>query len=165
MRISFDILTTSKDSYRVILSSGKDAFFATTDFVSLIDIDIDIVEIDLERLSGNKPTELKTLRLITTKIIKFIKQNKKTVLYYYCDDMSEIVGVTKEILWPQEYRNRLFSLLFERFCKNIPDLELKDVTIQINQVGRPLFMHLITRLEYVPILEKIRNFLLDNYGK
>lgn len=52
MLISFDVQNDFGDVFRVSLSSGEDAYFATSDVIRDCDIDIEIVEIDLERIQG-----------------------------------------------------------------------------------------------------------------
>jgi len=166
MRFSYEIEANLVDVYRVSLTSGEDAFFDTADVELLLNKDIEIVEIDLERINGTGKTSLRILEQIADGIANFIRQNSKSMLYYYCDDLSEIPfsGRNRDIS-PQEYRSRIFSLMFNRYTSKYKDLDLFDITIEINEDGRPLFMHLIAGRQYSDYVETVSRYILNNYGK
>ena len=128
MVVSFDIEAETGDCYRVILSSGEDAFFAGQWINDLFNNEIEIVEIDLERLSGNNATSLNTLKLIADGIGNCFRQNDKAILYYYCDDLMDVPkSQRKNDMWPQEYRSQLFGLMFKRFVSQHETEDIKDI--------------------------------------
>lgn len=164
MRLFFDVESDSSDLFRIILSSGDDAFFVQEELFGVVGNEVEIVEIDLERIRGNNQANIKTLSLIAEGIATCFMQNKKAVLYYYCDDLSEVPGQSKtHILSPQEYRSRLFANMFRRFFKANEDI--RDIEIVINQGDRPLFMHIIARACHMPVVERLKDFVISNYGK
>lgn len=166
MKVSFCVKAETGDEYLVSLLSGDDAFFATNDVASNIGNEIEIVEIDLDRISGNNPTTPHTLSLITEGIARHFSMNEKAILYYYCEDMSEVPKSTrKDDMWPQEYRSQLFSLMFQRYLLNHGVQDVIDVTLVIKQDFRPIFMHLISRKEHSHYIERFKAYIIDNYGK
>ena len=166
MKVSFCIKAETGDEYLVSLLSGDDAFFATNDVAFSLGDEIEIVEIDLARVSGSNPTTAHTLSLISEGIARYFSMNEKAVLYYYCEDMADVPKSSrKEDMWPQEYRSHLFSLMFQRYLLNHGIQDIIDVTIVIEQGTRPLFMHLISRKEHSHYIERIKTYIIDNYGK
>lgn len=168
MVISFEINSGTEDSYRIILSSGEDAFFAQPDIIKELGNEVELVEIDLERTRGNNPTSIQTLYKIAEGIAKLFQQNEKAILYYYCDDLAEIpyVGSKHSSMWPQEYRSELFGRMFQRQVQllSIQD-ELQDITVVIHQGDRPLYVHIIARKIHTQYIDVVKKYLTDNYGK
>lgn len=168
MVVSFDIVTEEGDIFRVLLTSGEDAFFATPDIYATLGSDIEIVEIDLERISGSNPASLKTLGMISDGIFRCFKQNDKAILYYFCDDLNEIpvLGKGKEDVWPQEYRSMLFHRMFQRYVtlNNVSE-DFVDVVVVINEDTRPLYMHFIARAKHLHYIELLKEFVYSNYSK
>lgn len=168
MVISFDIVAEEGDVYRVLLSSGEDAFFGSSEIDVLVGQEVEIIEIDLERLSGCNPASLKTLWEISNSIFRCIKQNDKAVLFYFCDDMNEIpvIGKGKEDMWPQEYRSLLFHKMFQRYVmQNHVSEDYVDISVVINEDSRPLYMHFISRSEHVHYVNMLKEYISSNYSK
>lgn len=168
MKIVFDVEALEGDVFRVILSSGDDAFFASERFFEAKGIDVDIVEIDLERVKGENPATLSVLRSIADGIGRCFMHNQRAVLYYYCDDMNDVpsIGVRNQGMWPQEYRSQLFGLMFRRYVEqNNLSEDIVDVSITIQQDARPLYMHLIARNKHVAYLEQLKEYIIENFGK
>ncbi len=166
MRVTFQVTSESNDVYQVTLSSGKDAFFATEDVCAQFCNDVEIVEIDLDRVSGNNPTSLQTLSLISEGIARYFSTNNKAVLYYYCDDLDDVPKSSRKgDVWPQEYRSHLFSLMFQRYLLSQDIKDVIDVTIMINQGQRPIYMHIIARKAHMHYINIVKTYIIDNYGK
>lgn len=166
MLISFDVQNDFGDVFRVSLSSGEDAYFATSDVIRDCDIDIEIVEIDLERIQGEHKADLRTLEIIADGIGRCFFQNTKAVLYYYCDEQElPVVSARHTTVWPQEYRSQLFSKMFQRYTQKENTTDIIDLTVQIMQSERPIFMHIIARECHRSYLEVLKNYIIQNYGK
>lgn len=166
MVVSFDVRTASNDVFRVSLSSGKDAFFATDDVMHESALDVEIIEIDLERIEGHHSADIRTLRAIADGIGRCFNQNSKAVLYYYCDELDlPIISRHHKGEWPQEYRSQLFSRMFQRYATEAGVLDVIDMTVEIMQGDRPVFMHLIARECHRSSLEILKNYIITNYGK
>lgn len=90
MKHIFRVESPEGDIYQVTLSSGVDAFFATKDVCNELSDKFEIIEIDLDRISGDHPTTPYTLSLVAEGIGNYFLQNNKAILYYYCDDMADV---------------------------------------------------------------------------
>lgn len=138
-------------------------------YVAVLGADIEIIEIDLERISGTNPASLQTLGKISEGIFHCFEQNKKGILYYFCDDMNDIpvLGRGKDDMWPQEYRSQLFSRMFQRYTLHNPNVEdAVDVVVVINEdTGRPLYMHFIARASHSHYIDILKKYVSDNYSK
>ncbi|MBQ0020772.1 MAG: hypothetical protein KBT39_09660 [Bacteroidales bacterium] len=166
MVISFDVKTDTNDVFRVSLSSGEDAFFATENVMQETALDVEIIEIDLERIEGHHNADIRTLRIIADGIGRCFSQNSKAILYYYCDEIElPIISQHHSEKWPQEYRSQLFSRMFQRYASKAGDLDIIDMTVEIIQGDRPIFMHLIARECHRSCLETLKNYITTNYGK
>lgn len=85
--------------------------------------------------SGDNPTTIQTLSLISEGIGRTFLMNPKAVLYYYCDDLAEVPkSYRKDYMWPQEYRSHLFSIMFQRFMIKHNALDIIDVTLMIEEI-------------------------------
>lgn len=164
MIVSFDISTETQDVFRVVLSSGEDCFFAGKDVYELLDNKVEIVEIDLERISGNTPASINTLMKISEVIGNYFLQNNKAVLYYYCDDMNDIPVGNNRGLWPQQYRSELFGRMFQRRVRGM-NSDIVDVIVLLQQESRPIYMHLIARSAHQKYIEALKDYIVSNYGK
>lgn len=166
MKHIFRVESPEGDTYEISLSSGVDAFFATQDVCKELSNEFEIVEIDLERLSGDNPTSPHTLSLITEQIGRFFLQNNKAILYYYCDDLAEVPKSNrKQDMWPQEYRSQLFSIMLQRYVVSHSVYDLIDENIMLDQGGSPIYMHLIGRAEHANYIQLVKQYILTNYGK
>ncbi|GEM_PF-1273665 len=165
MRITFKV-ESAEGVYLVSLSSGQDAFFSSNNISETFSKKVEIIEVDLKRVSGNLPTSLHTLSLISEGIGRYFISNDKAVLYYYCDDLADVPKSNrKSEVWPQEYRSQLFSMMFQRFLIKHDMVDVIDLTVMIEQGDRPLYMHLIARKEHSIFIEEIKRYIIENYGK
>lgn len=166
MRISSDLTSEDGDIYRVILSSGEDTFFVGDDVRALVGTKIEIVEVDLERINGSSKTSLSILYKIAELIGNFMEQDPDCVLYFFCDDIAPLpTKTTKKNIWPQEYRSRIFSGMFEHYSIQHESLSAVNIPIVIDAVGRPIYMHLIARAEHLAFIDTIKDYVMTNYGK
>lgn len=166
MKHIFRVESPDGDIYQVALTSGLDAFFATKDICEELGNEFEIIEIDLERISGDNATTPYTLSLIAEGIGNYFLQNKKAILYYYCDDLADVPKSNrKKEMWPQEYRSMLFSLMLRRYVTTHSVFEMIDEDVMIEQDTHPIYMHLIGRLEHKHYIEMVKEYIITNYGK
>ena len=166
MRISSDLTSENGDTYRVVLSSGEDTFFVGDAVRAFIGSEIEIIEVDLERISGTTRTSPSILYKIADLIGSFMEQDPDCVLYFYCDDIALLPkDATQKNIWPQEYRSRLFSRMFEHYSMQHTSLSAENIPIVIDAVGRPIYMHLIARTEHLTYIDTIKKYVINNYGK
>lgn len=55
--------------------------------------------------------------------------------------------------------------MFQRYLLNHGVQDVIDVTLVIKQDFRPIFMHLISRKEHSHYIERLKAYIIDNYGK
>lgn len=166
MKYIFRVEAPEGDVYQISLASGLDAFFATEDVCADLSSEFEIIEIDLERISGDTPTTPYTLSLITEEIGKYFLQNNKAILYYYCDDMADVPkSGRKQDMWPQEYRSKLFSHMLQRYVVSHSIFDMIDEDIMLEEGTRPIYMHLIGRAEHKHYIEVVKRYIITNYGK
>lgn len=128
-----------------------------------IDGKIDVVNIDLVRVTGESKASLPTLSEITLAIANFFMSNDNIILCYYCDFLSPIPNSKKQITC-QEYRSRLFSNLFHRYVKKFHIHNVSLHVIRIESVETH-YVHLIYRNKLSSLEETISNDIKETYDK
>ena len=164
MKTSFSVSTSKGDILRVGMSTADESFLSPEICSLLSDLNIEIIEVSLERMEGNAIIGISTLLKVSETIANFLLENENGILFYYCDDLLDIPMSNHQIL-PQEYRNALFSDLFDLYQKHHNIKGLHDMSIKINAIDRPLFMHFIARDSHMHILEKIAYDMKISYSK
>lgn len=136
MNYSFNISTRKGDEYRIMLSDADVSMLAQQVRDSLFVNGIDVSEI---------------------------------ILYYSCDDMNPIPsrntkGANKN-LSVQEYRSKLFSHIFDSYMVSHQVSGFSNTPIIINGEGYVQFMHLIARDKHLPIVNRIKEDVIEGWGK
>lgn len=114
--------------------------------------------------------DIASFESISKELIKFIRNNPNSILYYYCDDMHEVPR-NRTCSTPQEFRSKLFKSFFKRYTKETDDLKYIDIIGQSFEDDginlKDVYMHLILpspleqiSKEFSEILRKI--FLKDS---
>lgn len=161
MKFSVSITTREDDAYLISLDTKS----LPKDLQKLIPPQLEVIDINLIRLKGRNATSLHTLSEITEIIAQVFIENENTILYFYCDDMTEIPHTQKHIL-PQEYRSQLFSLLFERYIKRHGITHVHNHPVRINDVdGLPMIIHLFARDAHKQYVDIIKYDLITNWSK
>ena len=138
MNCFFTVSDKEGNEIRVSLSS-----FSQTGIEALLG-ETELIDISLERIKDTGKPSHSILSLLTEKICTFIQNNKHCVFYYYCDEVNAIPNIRKsKSISPAEYRNNLFSVLFERGKQQYPELNLEDKPIIIETDEGKAFIHLI----------------------
>ena len=136
---------------------------------SLSDNDIDVSEIIIDRVRGGESTAQEVLHTITGRIADLFAENGNLILYYSCDDMNPIPsrntkGANKN-LSVQEYRSKLFSHIFDSYMVSHQVSGFSNTPIIINGEGYVQFMHLIARDKHLPIVNRIKEDVIEGWGK
>lgn len=162
MTFSFEIINKKGDRIIVSLSS---LFQYTKELLPNKFSEIEIIEINIEREAPQEPIQVEILSRIADELIKFSEDNPNAIFYYFCDTTQEIPfkrNSRKDNV--QSYRNRLFSLLFERFNKKATEtwadqlIELYDRTTEST-----LYTHLLIRKKFFPITEIFKKEINNNF--
>lgn len=112
MKVTYPISTDDGDEYLVLIESFEKSILPD-DIIEMLN-NIEIVDITLERVSGVHATKPDILFEISNFVAGFLLDNENTILYFYCDDMHDIVR-RNQSLTPQKFRSDLFSKMFERY--------------------------------------------------
>ena len=169
MNYSFNISTRKGDEYRIMLGDVDVSILAQRVRDILVDNDIDISEIIIDRIRGGESTAQEVLHAITGRIADLFAENGNMILYYSCDDMNPIPsrntkGANKN-LSVQEYRSKLFSHIFDSYMVSHQVSGFSNTPIIISGEGYTQFMHLIARDKHQPIVDIIKNDVLEGWGK
>lgn len=123
------------------------------------DLDIEVVGVILEVVNDLKiPNSRTTLNALSRIIINFLNENDNIVLYYLCDKDCDIISrmhPRREGVTPQEYRNMIFSKMFECAFRNSNENQYIDKPIEINSEDEIYYIHLICRNHHCKYLDSI----------
>ena len=169
MNYSFNISTRKGDEYRIMLCDADVSMLAPQVRESLLVNDIDVSEIIIDRIRGGESTAQEVLHIITGRIADLFAENGNLILYYSCDDMNPIPsrntkGANKD-LSVQEYRSKLFSHIFDSYMVSHQVSGFSNTPIIINGEGYSQFMHLIARNKHLPIVNRIKEDVIEGWGK
>ena len=169
MNYSFSISTKKADEYRIYLVDADISVLADN-VKAIIELQgIDISEIIIDRVSGGNATSQEVLHAITGRIADLFADHPTLIIYYSCDDMNPIPsrntkGSNRDIS-VQEYRSRLFSHIFDTYMNSHRVSGFSNTPIRIKGDGYIQFMHLIARDELLPIVDLIRDDIIEGWSK
>jgi glutaredoxin-related protein len=159
MEVTFSITFREGNVIRVSLSS-----FTDDDLTALNESlgGVKLVNVSLVREKGNLYTDWSTLSKIVMKLGQILIENPDIILYYYCDEITPIPNIrASRRLQPAEYRNRLFSILFQKGTSMFPDYGFIDTPISIISDQGHAFIHLIGLENQRTKIALICSFLID----
>ena len=87
---SFSITTKKGDEYRIMLIDADISMLAKEVRDIILENNLDISEIMIDRISGGESTAQEVLHTITGKVADLFAINVNLILYYSCDDMNPI---------------------------------------------------------------------------
>ena len=163
MKFSVSIKSDAGDTYYVYLAPLDAGIEYDLNLRSYSDVEV--YQIVLDRETGTNTTDIHVLNDISDFIAKVFLGNDNLILYYYCDDIQEIPS-SNHVILPQEYRNRLFSTMISRYLQQHDSLDIVDTPISIiDAVGNAQYIHFISRLDHLPVVDDIVRFVVEHYGK
>ena len=116
---------------------------------------IKILDITLERISGEQYTNSGILSKISTFIAGVLLDNENAMLYFYCDDVHDVKRRDMEIT-PQKFRSDLFSAMCIRYVKAKSLKDIVDTTITA-YADRDIYIHIIARRRHKKQVDAIRS--------
>lgn len=118
----------------------------------------------LVRQRGEDTTDLATLSELVTRVGKLMLENPDIILYY-CDEFNSIPGMRPSRDMPsQEYRNQLFSILYTKGARQLPELSIIDMPTFFIGEDYKTFIHLIYRESLQDKADMIKDYLTDIAG-
>lgn len=157
-----NVESSNGNNFAIELSSYEKRHFSEETW-RLLNGTIDVVNIDLVRVSGNVKTSVLTLSEITSAVANFFLTSKATIICFYCDFLSPIPNSHKDITC-QKYRSTLFHALFDRCIKRYRIVGIKEKIITINGV-EDYFVHLIYREEHEAYVDAIAADIHEGFDK
>lgn len=161
MKVTYPISTDEGDEYLLLIDPFEKSILPH-DISEMIN-NIDIFDITLERVSGEHATKPDILFEISNFIAGFLIDNENTILYFYCDDMHDVMR-RNQSMTPQKFRSNLFSKMFDRYVSSHAMDEFVDVTIEIKS-DRDIYIHLIARKSDLSYVNVIKTAITDMASK
>lgn len=161
MKITQPFRTVEGDEYLVLIESFTKSVLPD-DIITKFK-GVDIVNIAIERVSGECITKPNILFDISNFLAGFLLDNENTILYFYCDDINEIPRRNKNIT-PQKYRSRLFTKMFDRYILTHPIGKFIDISLEF-KTDRDIYIHLIARHTHLPYVNIIKEALIEMSSK
>ena len=152
MNKQIDIITAKGDKLKVSLSSCYESI--TDTIIQSRHIPFDIIEISIEGNPTNGPVTIVTFRKIAKWMVDCIDKEPDTILFYFCDCNTPIPNIrpSKDLL-PAQYRNNLFSRLFQRYVTLSSDMWV-DETLVFGEEN-PYIFHILHRESHSTLISDI----------
>ena len=172
MEASYSI--TQKDNeYRVLLTSVDIEVLPEHIQKVLVEREIDISELMIERISGKSTTGQDVLHDITGWVAELFAHSPNLIIYYSCDDMTPIPSRNQNSenkdMPVNEYRSKLFTHIFDTYMTSHQVSGVINTPIQLdnyeNGIGYSLFFHFIARDIHNDIVEMLKEDIRDVSGK
>lgn len=163
MDFSVSISSESGDEYRIILSPFNLDILPDEVTELFGNSNIEIVDVALERIKGDAPTAIGILLKISSVIGEVFEDNKDLILYFYCDDMHEILRRDRETS-PQQFRSKLFSRMFDKYITSNNITDIVNTSIKIKS-DRDIYIHLISRECHLVYVDAIKNGIMEMESK
>lgn len=146
--LTYTLYNSEGDKFFLRLVSEGSQFLSEEMVSYLHEHDFELYGIYLERLGvAQKVAPIRLLNKISQLIASFFIGHPNAILFYQCDDISEVpMSLSKKNQGTpvQEYRNRLFTKLFEKHARKL-SVSVVDTPIYIDACGNEVFIHLISR--------------------
>lgn len=162
MDISFDIRNREGDHIKVALSyyDSESIRIFSDDPLTLTLVFYDVT---LMRESGKGYVGYNVLSAVSNTLARFMEDNEDAVLCFYCDAQTDVKRSHRTIS-PQEYRSKLFSIMFEKYTQEHHLANLVNHRVRMEIDGNPLksqFAHFICRKEHESAVDAIGRILMD----
>lgn len=162
MDISVSINSKSEDEYRIILSPFN-LDITPLEVREILGDSIEIADVTLERAKGDNPTDIGVLLKISNVIGEIFNDNENLILYFYCDDIHDILRRDKRVT-PQKFRSNLFSRMFEKYMLSNGITDIINTPIEI-KADRHIYIHLISRSIHLEYVKAIKDVIMDMESK
>ena len=121
---------------------------------------VDVAEIGLGRVKGVNVTSSKVLSQIEECIADFMQRHQNLILSFFCDFINYLPA-TKKSISVQEYRSRLFTLMFDRYVSQRNLSGFSNKVVEIEGIAENFFFHVIYHKEH----EKYAKMIADGHQK
>lgn len=157
----YHLFSQNGDEYKLCLSTEGWPNLSSDVFSSF---GLELISVELVRIKGDAVTSSSVLTSLESIIADCFFERHNAVLFYYCDFLNPIPS-SRKTMPPQEYRSRLFSLMFERYCSHHSIKDVSEVKVVINGLDCPYYFHLISRNSQLDSVRKIAFQLQTDFEK
>lgn len=172
METSYSISRQGSE-YRILLSPAQLDILSDEMNILLSERGIDISELIIDRVQGDKTTEQDVLHDITGWVADMFASNPNLIIYYSCDDITPIPSRNthseNKDLTVNEYRSRLFTRIFDTYISSHQVTGVTNTPIRLdnyeNGVGYSIFIHLIARDKYADLVKMLKDNITKVSGK
>lgn len=172
MEASYSIVQKDNE-YRILLTPAKMSVLAEEIQKILVEKDIDVSELMIERISGDSTTGQDVLHDITGWVAELFSSHPNLIIYYSCDDMTPIpsrnTNSDNSQMPVNAYRSRLFTHIFDSYMSSHQVTGVTNTPIRLDNyvdgVGYSLFFHFIARDIHSDIVEMLKADIKEVSGK
>lgn len=172
MEASYSIIQKGNE-YRVLLTSVDIEVLPDYILSVLLERNVDISELMIERISGESTTGQDVLHDITGWVAELFANNPNLIIYYSCDDITPIPSRNhnsdNKDIPVNAYRSKLFTRIFNTYMVSHQVSGVTNTPIQLdnyeNGKGYSLFFHFIARDIHNDIVEMLKEDIKDVSGK
>ena len=152
------------DEYKLQFTSDRSNIIASRILDKLSKDGIEVIEIGLGRVKGTNVTSHKVLQQIEKCIADFLERMPNVIISYMCDFIN-LVPSNKKNITVQEYRSRLFSLMFKRYVSQHSIDYIFDDEVKIEGVAEAFYFHVIYRKGHEKYARLIADGHHDDFDK
>lgn len=161
MKRSYRIFSEKGDEYKLSLSDD--------DGLNLFEelagrYHVQLISIELTRINGNGSTPAYILNRIEDLIAATLVEYPNAVMCYYCDFLNPVPSSNKPMP-PQEYRSRLFSLMFQRYVHHHEIEGVSEVIVRVDGIEEVYYFHMITRNRHLGTVKQIATDIQGQFQK
>ena len=160
----YTLRSESGDEYKLQFTTDRSGIIADNLLDQLNAQGIEVVEIGLARVKGENITGHKVLHQIEECIADLMQRMPNVILSFFCD-FIHLVPSHKKNMTVQEYRSRMFSVMFKRYVTQQQLFDVCDDEIKINGVTEPFFFHVIYHKNHQHFAEMIAEGHIKDFGK
>lgn len=124
-----------------------------------------VVGIELRRLAGRNTTGPEVLEALEKTIAEVFMEQEDVIICYYCDFINPIPKTKKNSMPPQEYRSKLFDLMFQRYVKQHGIEGVRLSVVEVNGINEIYYFHVIYREPHSMLASMIGSDLKEGLGK
>lgn len=150
------------DVYHISLSEDKNVL--SQEVVEALG-NVHVVGIELRRLAGKNTTGHNVLAALEDTIAESFLQNDDVIICYYCDFINPIPKTKKNKMPPQEYRSKLFDMMFQRYVKHHGINDVRLSVVEVNGINEIYYFHVIYRESHSMLAAMIGSDIKEGFEK
>lgn len=160
----YTITSDNGDEYRLQFTTDRSGIIANELLDYLSQEGIEVIEIGLARSSGFNVTTPIVMAQIEDIVAELLQRYPNAILSFFCDFIN-IIPSTKKKIPVQEYRSRMFSLMFDRYVLQHHIHGLHNLVTVVQGVKEPYYFHVIAWEQHLKYANMISEGHQNDFGK